>query len=55
MAEATVIKRCGYCAHNNITHDFQDAEYGKFNRVFNVSEKGDMCCTVCNSGKKGKK
>lgn len=54
MAENTVIKRCGYCAHNNITHEFQDKTYGKFMRVHNVSEKGANC-TVCNGGNSKKK
>ena len=55
MAENTIIKRCGYCAHNNITHEFQDQTYGKFMRVHNVNEKGGANCTVCNGGNSKKK
>lgn len=52
---STVIKSCPNCKANNITHDFQDKTYGKFNRVFNISEKtGSEVCTVCNGGKKKK-
>ena len=52
----TEIKYCASCAANNITHEFQDNTYGKFKRVFNVNEKTGSCsCTICNSGKKGKK
>lgn len=54
-AESVAVKHCAECASKNITHDFQDSMYGKFNRVFNVSEKGDAHCTVCGNGKKGKK
>lgn len=53
--ENTVVKKCSNCEQNNITHDFQDAQYGKFVRVFNVSEKGGENCTICNNGKKVKK
>ena len=49
-------KFCSNCSANKIEHDFQDATYGKFKRVFNVNEKtGTKTCTVCNSGKKLKK
>lgn len=52
----TEIKYCTNCAQNNIEHKFQDVTYGKFKRVFNINEKtGVGNCTVCNSGKKGKK
>ena len=47
------IKYCANCAQNHLEHEFQDATYGKFKRVFNVNEKtGIGCCTVCNNGKK---
>lgn len=49
------VKHCPNCAQNNITHEFQDAQYGKFNRVFNTSEKGTMTCTVCSNGSNKKK
>lgn len=53
---ATEIKYCKNCADNHINHEFQDKTYGKYNRVFNVSEKtGTSTCTVCASGKKVKK
>lgn len=41
---ATVIKSC-ICEHA-----FQDKQYGKGNRVFNISGKEDskLKCTVCN-------
>lgn len=50
------IKRCGYCAHNNIEHEFQDKTYGKFIRVHNLKQDGKgSTCTVCNGGIKPKK
>ena len=52
---STSIKRCGYCASHNITHEYQDNEYGKFNRVHNLNEKGGATCTVCNNGNAKKK
>lgn len=52
----TEIKYCKDCAKTNHTHEFQDKEYGKFFRVFNVGDKsGTSVCTVCGSNKKVKK
>lgn len=34
----TNTKFCPNCSSKNITHDFQDKTYGKFMRIFNVSE-----------------
>lgn len=28
-------------------HEFQDARYGKFNRVFNVCTNSKIRCSVC--------
>ena len=51
--ENTEIKHCGNCEHNNIINDYQDNKYGKFNRVFNVSEKtGNKKCSVCGTIRK---
>lgn len=47
MAETTVIKNCPNCDRKGNIHDFQDKMYGKYNRVFNISEKGTAHCTVC--------
>ena len=53
---STKTKFCSSCSHSNHIHDFQDKTYGKFTRVFNVDDKtGTEVCTVCGSGKKGKK
>lgn len=49
------VKHCANCEQHGITHEFQDNTYGKYNRVFNVSEKGNMSCTVCNNGSNKKK
>lgn len=52
----TIIKYCSNCATNKIDHEFQDNVYGKYKRVFNLSEKTGTCtCTVCAGGKKLKK
>lgn len=52
----TEIKYCSYCAHNKIEHEFQDKQYGKYNRVFNLKDAGKgSSCTVCNGGMKPKK
>lgn len=32
----------------NCKSEFQDKEYGKDNRVFNTTSKGEVKCTVCN-------
>jgi hypothetical protein len=45
----TVVKQC------NCEHDFQDATYGKGNRVFNVSKHSSKhetreVCTSCGAG-----
>lgn len=50
--DSTVIKPCAACRKANIENKFQDEKYGKFNRVFNISEKGSEVCTVCGAGKK---
>lgn len=55
MADSTVIKRCNNCAQNRTEHDFQDTQYGKYNRVHNVNTKGGATCTVCRNGLKAKK
>lgn len=51
---STTIKQCANCANSNIEHNYQDAQYGKFNRVINESEKGGKC-TVCGSQTKVQK
>lgn len=44
----TTTKFCSNCSSKNITHEFQDKTYGKFMRIFNVSEdQKKMTCTVC--------
>jgi hypothetical protein len=37
----TIIKQC------NCKSEFQDATYGKGNRVHNVKQNGKCVCTVC--------
>ena len=54
MAESTVIKHCSNCAANKNENKFQDEKYGKWQRVFNVSEGGSTTCTVCGFGSKKK-
>lgn len=50
------VKYCIECSKKNLTHDFQDTQYGKFFRVFNVNEKtGTRGCTICGAGRKSKK
>lgn len=49
------VKHCTNCEQHGIIHEFQDRTYGKYNRVFNVSEKSGMSCTVCNNGSNKKK
>ena len=45
MAENNVMM-CHECAAKKITHEFQDATYGKWMRVHNVNEKtGTRTCT----------
>ena len=52
----TQINYCGTCAHKKIEHKFQDKQYGKFNRVFNINEKLETkTCTVCGTTTKLKK
>lgn len=44
----TETKFCPNCSSKNITHDFQDKAYGKFNRIFNIGgDEKKMTCTVC--------
>ena len=43
------IKRCHICESNKISHEYQDAVYGKYIRVFNQGTKAEKC-TVCNNG-----
>lgn len=54
MAENTKIMRCSNCANNHIEHPFQDSQYNKYFRVFNIAENGTAVCTVCGNGKKKK-
>ena len=51
----TEIKNCPNCASKNITHDFQDSKYGKFNSIMNKKESGGFVCTVCGDGSKKSK
>lgn len=39
--QGTFILQC------NCNHEFQDAIYGKGNRIHNVTEEGKAYCTVC--------
>ena len=48
----TETKHCDNCNKNKITHDFQDAKYGKFVRVMNKKDSGGYVCTVCGDGGK---
>jgi hypothetical protein len=55
MAENNVMQ-CHECSAKKITHEFQDATYGKWMRVHNVNEKtGSRTCTVCGAGSNKKK
>lgn len=52
MATTTMVLKCT-CAH-----EFQDATYGKGNRLHNVSQKGNVkkaYCTVCNESRRRNK
>ena len=49
------VMHCSNCANKNITHDFQDSKYGKFNRIMNKKESGGYVCTVCGDGSKKKR
>lgn len=48
------VAHCSNCENKNITHDFQDKKYGKFNRVFNSKDSGGGVCTICGDGSKKK-
>lgn len=49
-----MIKQCD-CPDNSPAAKFQTMTYGKNQRVFTVSNKGEaLKCTVCGNGKKGK-
>jgi len=41
-----IVKTCGHCEKNKVTHDFQDRTLGIFKRWFNCGSANCMC-TVC--------